>query len=94
MIGVIITGVSLVLTFAAYFDRANLKADITKFETALLSKAEVVATALKVREASVRTTIAADVTKVIAAAKADAAKADAKADAIVASIEAEIKKVI
>ena len=106
MVGFEVAAVLLAGTVvAAYFERASLKADVKTAEAKVLSVANKLINELLTKETVIRTKISADVAKVIADAKAEAARvtafvknaatgAETPLEAVIEKIEADLKKVL
>ena len=80
------------VTVIAYVERTKLKADVKAAAAKVLTVATKLVNELRTKETVIRTQISADVAKVIAIAKADAAKVETAWS--IEKIEAEIKKVL
>ena len=80
------------VTVIAYVERTKLKADVKAAEAKVLAVATKLVNELRTKETVIRAQISADVAKVIAIAKADAAKVETAWS--IEKIEAEIKKVL
>ena len=93
MIEIIGSAVCVALvTVIAYVERTKLKADVKAAEAKVLAVATKLVNELRTKETVIRAQISADVAKVIAIAKADAAKVETAWS--IEKIEAEIKKVL